>query len=41
MKAPYVLKANGLAAGKGVLIIENPNEAKNEIHEMLINSNFC
>ena len=40
MKAPYVLKANGLAAGKGVLIIANPNEAKNEIHEMLINSKF-
>ena len=40
MKAPYVLKADGLAAGKGVLIITNPNEAKNEIHEMLINSKF-
>ena len=40
MKAPYVLKADGLAAGKGVLIIANPNEAKNEIHEMLINSKF-
>ena len=38
MKAPYVLKANGLAAGKGVLIIDNPDEAKNEIHEMLVNS---
>ena len=40
MKAPYVLKADGLASGKGVLIIANPNEAKNEIHEMLINSKF-
>ena len=40
MKAPYVLKANGLAAGKGVLIIDNPDEAKNEIHEMLVNSKF-
>ncbi len=40
MKAPYVLKADGLAAGKGVLIITNPNEAKNEIREMLINSKF-
>ena len=40
MKAPYVLKADGLAAGKGVLIIDNPDEAKNEIHEMLINSKF-
>ena len=40
MKAPYVLKANGLAAGKGVLIIDNADEAKNEIHEMLVNSKF-
>ena len=40
MKAPYVLKADGLAAGKGVLIIDNPDEAKNEIHEMLVNSKF-
>ena len=40
MKPPYVLKADGLAAGKGVLIIDNANEAKNLIHEMLINSKF-
>ena len=40
MKSPYVLKADGLAAGKGVLIIDNPNEAKNEIKEMLINAKF-
>ena len=40
MKAPYVLKADGLAAGKGVLIIDNPDEAKNEINEMLVNSKF-
>ena len=40
MDAPYVLKADGLAAGKGVLIIDNPDEAKNEIHEMLVNSKF-
>mgnify|MGYP001377692699 CR=1 FL=1 len=40
MKPPYVLKADGLAAGKGVLIIDNPNEAKNEIKEMLINAKF-
>ena len=40
MKPPYVLKADGLAAGKGVLIIDNSNEAKNLMHEMLINSKF-
>ena len=40
MKPPYVLKADGLAAGKGVLIIDNPYEAKNEIKEMLINAKF-
>tara|TARA_B100000524_G_scaffold348340_1_gene252551 strand:- start:1013 stop:2284 length:1272 start_codon:yes stop_codon:yes gene_type:complete len=37
---PYVLKANGLAAGKGVLIIENADEAKKELKDMLINSKF-
>jgi phosphoribosylamine--glycine ligase len=35
LKAPYVLKADGLAAGKGVLIISNLNEAKDELHQML------
>lgn len=35
MKAPYVLKADGLAAGKGVLIIDNAEEAIDELHEML------
>ncbi len=40
MKSPYVLKADGLAAGKGVLIIKDPNEAKKELEEMLINSKF-
>jgi phosphoribosylamine--glycine ligase len=32
---PYVLKANGLAAGKGVVILNNINEAENEIESML------
>lgn len=35
MKAPYVLKADGLAAGKGVLIIEDINEAKQSLKVML------
>lgn len=32
---PYVLKADGLAAGKGVVILEDANAAKSEIKEML------
>lgn len=35
MKAPYVLKADGLAAGKGVLILEDLNEAESELKAML------
>ncbi|HNX87661.1 MAG TPA: phosphoribosylamine--glycine ligase [Paludibacteraceae bacterium] len=35
LKAPYVLKADGLAAGKGVLIINNTNEAIDELKSML------
>ena len=35
MKAPYVLKADGLAAGKGVLIINDLNEAKESLKIML------
>ncbi len=35
MQAPYVLKADGLAAGKGVLIIENLSEAIHSLQEML------
>ncbi|MDB4334771.1 phosphoribosylamine--glycine ligase [bacterium] len=35
MKSPYVLKADGLAAGKGVLILDSLEEAKSELKAML------
>ena len=35
LEPPYVLKADGLAAGKGVLIIDNLEEAKQELENML------
>jgi len=35
LKAPYVLKADGLAAGKGVLIVDSLDEAKKSLEEML------
>ncbi|MBX3163954.1 MAG: phosphoribosylamine--glycine ligase [Bacteroidetes bacterium] len=40
LNAPYVLKADGLAAGKGVLIINDLEEAKTELQNMLVNSKF-
>ena len=40
MKAPYVLKADGLAAGKGVLILDDLQEAKNELEQMLEGAKF-
>lgn len=40
MKGPYVLKADGLAAGKGVLIIDDLAKAKKELSNMLIDDKF-
>ena len=40
LSPPYVLKADGLAAGKGVLIIESISEAKSELKSMLLDSKF-
>ena len=40
LKAPYVLKADGLAAGKGVLILNDLAEAKAELENMLKNQKF-
>jgi phosphoribosylamine---glycine ligase len=40
LKAPYVLKADGLAAGKGVLIISDLEEAKRELKTMLLDAKF-
>ena len=40
LSPPYVLKADGLAAGKGVLICENLPQAKAEVKEMLFGGKF-
>jgi phosphoribosylamine--glycine ligase len=40
LNSPYVLKADGLAAGKGVLIIQNLEEAKTELRNMLVHAKF-
>jgi len=40
LSPPYVLKADGLAAGKGVIIPETIEEAKKELTEMLANAKF-
>ena len=40
LSAPYVLKADGLAAGKGVIICETITEAKEQLHHLLINQPF-
>jgi len=40
LNKPYVLKADGLAGGKGVLILNDLQEAKDELKEMLTNQKF-
>ncbi|MEQ8625099.1 MAG: phosphoribosylamine--glycine ligase [Vicingaceae bacterium] len=40
LSPPYVLKADGLAGGKGVLILKNLEEAKEQLKEMLVNQKF-
>jgi phosphoribosylamine---glycine ligase len=40
LNPPYVLKADGLAAGKGVLILQDLKEAKTELKSMLVDAKF-
>jgi phosphoribosylamine--glycine ligase len=40
LNPPYVLKADGLAAGKGVLIIQDLQEAKDELKSMITDGKF-
>ena len=40
LNPPYVLKADGLAAGKGVVILSDLNEAKAELRAMLVDAKF-
>lgn len=40
LQPPYVLKADGLAAGKGVVILKDLEEAKEELRQMLTHKKF-
>lgn len=41
MKAPYVIKADGLASGKGVVIAQDLKQAKEELKSMLVEAKFA
>lgn len=40
LEFPVVIKASGLAAGKGAIIVNNPEDGKQTIHDMMINKRF-
>ncbi|MEG2479277.1 MAG: phosphoribosylamine--glycine ligase, partial [Mucinivorans sp.] len=40
LSSPYVLKADGLAAGKGVLIIDDLTKAKEQLRDMIVGKKF-
>ena len=40
LEPPFVLKADGLAAGKGVIITEDPDEAKQVLNDMILQKQF-